>query len=258
MRTTLRRSGGLAVSIVAVLLTASAAERLTAQDTTKGKVVYGKWCAECHGVEGDGKGAAQRYMLPYPRDFTGAIYKVRSTATGNLPTDADLMHAIDEGLPGTAMPDWKDRLTKDERRDVMAYIKTFSAFFADTSQHPQVLTYASEPGGGTGAEALKVGRQFYDSILCRKCHGDQGRGDGPSAPTLKDDAGQPIFAANLQASWLFRGGLERPRRVPPDADRARRHADAVVLRSPRPEVPYGRTVVAGGPIRPQSLAREGA
>src|SRR6266550_300318 len=62
------------------------------------------------------------------------------------------------------------------------------------------------PSGGTSVAALKVGRQFYDSIGCRKCHGDQGRGDGPSAPTLKDDADFPIFAADLHQSWRFRGG----------------------------------------------------
>jgi DMSO reductase family type II enzyme heme b subunit len=145
-------------------------------------------------------------MLPRPRDFTGAIYKIRTTASGQIPTDADLMRAIDEGLPGSAMPAWKDRLPAGDRRDVMAYIKTFSAFFTDTTQHPAVLKFASEPGGGTGAEAIKIGRQFYDTIHCRKCHGDQGRGDGPSAPTLKDDAGAPIFAADLYYSWRFRGG----------------------------------------------------
>jgi DMSO reductase family type II enzyme heme b subunit len=53
---------------------------------------------------------------------------------------------------------------------------------------------------------LREGRLFYDSIGCRKCHGDQGRGDGPSAPTLKDDAGFPIFAADLHQSWRLRGG----------------------------------------------------
>src|SRR2546422_7862107 len=68
----------------------------------------------------------------------------------------------------------------------MAYLKTFSSFFADTSQHIAALTFSKEPGGGAGAAALKEGRLFYDSIGCRKCHGDQGHGDGPSAPTLKD------------------------------------------------------------------------
>jgi mono/diheme cytochrome c family protein len=145
-------------------------------------------------------------MIPPPRDFTGAIYEIRSTASGNLPTDDDLMRSIDEGLPGTAMPGWKTRLSDRARRDVLAYIKTFSTFFADTTQRPQVLSFGKAPSGGTSDEAMRVGRQFYDSIGCRKCHGDQGRGDGPSSPTLKDDAGHPIFAANLHENWRFNGG----------------------------------------------------
>src|SRR5258708_20973318 len=104
------------------------------------------------------------------------------------------------------MPAWKGRLSGAERRDVAAYLKTFSSFFADTSQHATPLRFSSPPGGGTSAAALREGRLFYDSIGCRKCHGDQGRGDGPSAPTLKDDAGFPIFAADLHQSWRFPGG----------------------------------------------------
>src|SRR5688572_14817104 len=174
------------------------------QDTTAGKAVYQKWCAGCHGDNGTGDGEGARYMLPAPRDFTGAIYQIRSTASGNLPTDADLMRVIDEGLPGTAMPGWKEGLSDRERRDVLAYIKTFSTFFADTTLRPQPLEFGSAPGGG--GDAVRIGRQFYDSIGCAKCHGDLGRGDGPSSPTLKDDAGHPIFAADLHQNWLFNGG----------------------------------------------------
>src|SRR3989454_12413437 len=36
--------------------------------------------------------------------------------------------------------------------------------------------------------------------------GKAGRGDGPSAPTLKTDPGEPIFAADVHQSWRFRGG----------------------------------------------------
>jgi mono/diheme cytochrome c family protein len=177
---------------------------LLAQDTTAGKAVYVKWCAGCHGDEGKGDGPAAAYMLPRPRDFTGAIYQIRVTASGQLPTDADMLRSIDDGLGGTAMPAWKDRLSAGERRDVLAYLKTFSGFFADTSQHIVALDFGHEPSGG--AQGLKIGRQFYDSIGCRKCHGDQGRGDGPSAPTLKDDAGFPMFAADLHQNWRFNGG----------------------------------------------------
>ncbi len=176
------------------------------QDTSAGRVVYTKWCAGCHGNNGAGDGQGARHMIPPPRDFTGAIYHIRSTPSGQLPTDADLLRSIDEGLFGTAMPGWKSRLSDRQRRDVLAYIKTFSTFFADTTQRPQPIKFGSAPGSGSGAEALKVGRQFYDSIGCRKCHGDLGRGDGTSAPTLKDDAGHPIFAANLHENWRFNGG----------------------------------------------------
>ena len=44
---------------------------------------------------------------------------------------------------------------------------------------------------------------------CLKCHGNLGRGDGPSAPTLMDDFGQPIRAADLTQPWTFRGGPSR-------------------------------------------------
>ncbi len=181
---------------------------LLSQDTTAGKLVYTKWCAGCHGVDGNGDGEGARHMIPPPRDFTGnALYQIRSTPSGQLPTDPDLLRSIDEGLPGTAMPAWKTRLSDRQRRDVLAYIKAFSPYFADTTQRPQPIKFGSAPGGGgSGAEALRVGRQFYDSIGCRKCHGDQGRGDGPSAPTLKDDAQHPIFAANLHENWRFNGG----------------------------------------------------
>ena len=202
----LGRHGGMAAGIAAALLAAVPPCRLLAQDTTAGKQIYVKWCAGCHGETGAGDGPAASAMLPRPRNFTGAVYKIRTTASGQLPTDADLMRAIDEGLPGSAMPAWKSRLSDGERRNVMAYLKTFSSFFADTSQHVVALKFSSTPGGGSGAAALKEGRQFYDSIGCRKCHGDQGRGDGPSAPTLKDDAGFPIFAADLHQNWRFRGG----------------------------------------------------
>src|SRR2546428_5386135 len=179
---------------------------LRAQDTTAGKKVYVKWCTGCHGDGGAGDGPAASHMLPRPRDFTGAIYKIRTTASGQLPTDQDVLRSIGEARAGTAMPAWKDRLSERERRDVLAYLKTFSASFQDTSQHIVPLTFSKEPGGARSAAALKVGRQFYDSIGCWKCHGKAGRGDGPSAPTLKTDPGEPIFAADLHENWRFRGG----------------------------------------------------
>ena len=187
------------------VLSVSPAVRLSAQGAAEqGKAVYEKWCAQCHGETGEGNGPAAHYMYPRPRDFVAALYQVRSTASGALPTDDDIMWAIDNGLPGTTMPGWKDHLSTSERRALLAYIKTFSPFFADSSSLPQALEFGSAPGGG--AEALARGRVFYDSIGCHKCHGSMGRGDGQSAPTLKDDNGMPMFAADLTQGWRFNGG----------------------------------------------------
>jgi len=168
----------------------------------RGKAIYDKWCAECHGDTGAGDGSAQTYMLPRPRDFTKALYQVRTTASGELPTDADLRRVINEGMPGTAMPQWRDRLTDTQREDVIAYIKSFSQFFAGAAPTP--IEIGNAPG--SSAEAIAEGREVYTKLECFKCHGQQGRGDGTSAPTLTDDWDQPIFAADLAASWRFNGG----------------------------------------------------
>ncbi len=192
------------VALLGSVLLPAPRSPLVAQDTTAGKVVYEKWCAGCHGEGGAGDGPGATAMLPRPRDFTFGIYQIRTTATGQLPTDADIQRAIDEGIPGTAMPAWRAQLSDAERRDLVAHLKTLSTFFADTTMRPVPLEFGDPPGGGD--EAVRLGRLFYDSIGCRKCHGDAGRGDGPSTPTLEDDAGLPIFAADLTQGWLFNGG----------------------------------------------------
>jgi len=150
--------------------------------------------------------AAAAFMLPRPPQFHGWALQDPHHASGQLPTDADLERAIDNGLPGSAMPGWKGRLSDAERRSVLAYIKTFSSFFADTSQHVVPLKFSSPPGGGTGADALQAGRQFYDSIGCRKCHGDREGATVPRRRPSKTNADFPIFAADLHQNWRFRGG----------------------------------------------------
>ncbi|HEX7090930.1 MAG TPA: c-type cytochrome [Longimicrobiales bacterium] len=168
-----------------------------------GKAAYDRWCAGCHGVDGRGDGEAAGYMLPRPRDFTRALFQIRSTPSGALPTDEDLMRVIDEGMPGTAMPGWRTLLSRSEREAIVDYIKTFSPFFAQ-GDAPQPLEFGSAPR--TSEEVLREGREFYQRIECWKCHGEAGRGDGPSAPTQEDDAGFPIRPADLTENWHFNGG----------------------------------------------------
>lgn len=173
-----------------------------AQDVENGERLYERWCAECHGAEGEGDGPAASRMLPRPRDFTEARYQIRTTASGNLPTTGDIMSAIEHGLPGTTMPGWPN-LNRSQRRDLTAYLKSLSPFFQRLGP-PDSLSFESSPGGGE--EALESGRQVYTKLECDRCHGSAGRGDGPSAPTLTDWRDQPIRAADLTQPWLFNGG----------------------------------------------------
>lgn len=172
-----------------------------AQDAEAGGRIYDRWCAECHGAEGEGDGPSATYMLPRPRDFVSARYQVRTTATGALPTDEDLLRVIRDGIPGTTMPGWPN-LSSRQQRDVVAYLKTLSPFFEHET--PEPLEFTSDPGGGD--EALESGREAYVTLECNRCHGEAGRGDGPSAPTLEDWRELPILAADLTEPWRFNGG----------------------------------------------------
>ena len=74
------------------------------QDTPLGARVFAQRCAVCHGPDGKGNGPAAPSMFPRPRDFSSGIFKYKSTAAGEPPTDEDLVRAVCDGLPSSAMP----------------------------------------------------------------------------------------------------------------------------------------------------------
>ncbi len=185
---------------------------LAAQDASNelGLEVYTKWCGHCHGDQGDGLGVAASRLKPVPRDFTSGKYKIRMTTTGNIPTDADLTRAIRLGLYGTSMPAFTENYLSDaEVSAVVEYIKSFSDWFEDPElQNPETITIPEPPTYDLEA-AQTLGRQVYEETGCARCHGEHGRGDGMSAPTLVDDWGNHIRVADLTKPWTFRGGGTR-------------------------------------------------
>ena len=195
------RRSHVAGPLVAALLLAAAP--LAAQDAQPGEADYDRWCAGCHGDDGKGEGPGAAMMMPRPRDFTTGRYQIRSTPSGALPTDEDLTRVILDGMPGTAMPGWRDHFGDAEIRDLITYLKSFSPFF-ESQPAPEAVEMASAPG--VDEAALAEGREFYEKIECNKCHGEAGRGDGPSAPTLEDDDDLPVRAADLTENWFFNGG----------------------------------------------------
>ncbi|HVG53523.1 MAG TPA: c-type cytochrome [Vicinamibacterales bacterium] len=171
-----------------------------------GKNLYLKYCSQCHGEKGDAAGYATPHLLPRPRDFTTGKFKVRTTPSGAVPSHQDLVNIIRLGMPYTSMPAWPD-LSDEEVSDLAYFITTFSPDFSNPETVPKPMELPSAPSSTD--ETIALGKKLYEETGCLKCHGNLGRGDGPSAPTLTDDLGQPIRAADLTQSWTFRGGSSR-------------------------------------------------
>jgi mono/diheme cytochrome c family protein len=201
----------LRVSSIALILLMSSGLPAVAQEShigkltghaKSGKELYRRYCITCHGVYGDGAGDSAPHLNPKPRDFTKATFKCRSTPSGSLPTDSDLYDTLSRGVYNSGMPSWKP-LTRQQRADLVAYIKTFSPRF--TEEKPGApLSISAEPP--TSAESIQRGAQLFQKLNCWSCHGKGGRGDGPSALTLTDSKGYPIAPFDLTSGTHFKCG----------------------------------------------------
>jgi mono/diheme cytochrome c family protein len=194
------------VALVVFLALAGGAHAQTGDGAgPSGKAIYEQRCVQCHGINGRGDGPAAPALIPRPRDFSLAQFKLRTTETGSLPTDDDLIRAITHGVPGTSMPDWQPFLSAAEIAAVADYIKSLSPRFA--AERPQSIPAiaASVPGTPT-PQAIAAGKTAYEKLRCAACHGTDGTGTGAIATDLKDDAGRPLPATNLTEPWTFRGG----------------------------------------------------
>jgi len=153
-----------------------------------GAQLYYRYCWGCHGARGNGDGENAPYVTPQPRNFVAAIFKCRSTPTGTLPLDSDLYDSLNRGFNFTNMPSWIT-LTAQERADLVAFIKTFSSRWV-TEKSGAPIQVPPEPK--LTLESIKHGSELFQKLVCWKCHGQEGRGDGPSASTLTDSNEQPI------------------------------------------------------------------
>lgn len=162
-------------------------------ESAPGRQLYFRYCWGCHGPHGDGDGENAPYVTPQPRNFVAAVFKCRSTPTGTLPTDEDLYNSLKRGFNFTNMPSWL-ALTVQERANLVAFIKTFSPRWVTEKPGTPILVPA-EPK--LTISSIKHGGELFQKLECWKCHGEAGRGDGPSASTLTDSNDQPIRPYNF-------------------------------------------------------------
>jgi mono/diheme cytochrome c family protein len=175
---------------------------LTPATLTKGKQLYDTNCVQCHGTAGKGDGYGAPFLVPPPRDFTGGQFKFRTTAGGQLPTDDDLFRTISRGANGTGMPPWKYLLNDEERWALVEYVKSFEPRFA-SARALKAMPLPEAPGKSRNAGR---GRDVYAKMQCAKCHGEDGRGVGPSSNTMVDVKERHVNARDFTQPGSYRTG----------------------------------------------------
>jgi mono/diheme cytochrome c family protein len=103
-----------------VLAALLSAERAQAQDLTRGKELYGRHCAGCHGA--DGRGEARTFR---PNVGNLAVKDLMEQAS-----DEYLFTVIQKGGAAVgknaAMPGWSTQLGDDAIWDIVAFVRTLA------------------------------------------------------------------------------------------------------------------------------------
>jgi cytochrome c oxidase cbb3-type subunit III len=126
-------------------------------DPARGKRLFEGQCARCHGMQGGG-GVGANLRRP----------KLRRAAD-----DESLFDLIQNGIPGTGMPDtWA--MTDNETRDVVAYVRSLGRVPAEP--------LPADP---------RKGRLAFDQAKCGSCHivGGKGGNLGPELTDIGDRRG---------------------------------------------------------------------
>ena len=85
----------------------------TPQELATGAATYAAHCAQCHGALGTGNG------------FAAASFRITAVDfTRRRPTFERGLQALRDGIEGTPMAPWTDRLSEDEMRTVVLYVRS--------------------------------------------------------------------------------------------------------------------------------------
>jgi mono/diheme cytochrome c family protein len=112
----------LAFTIFACLLASGAIiqGKELATNASGGEIIYRVHCLRCHGKMGDGKGPDSANLMVPPRDFHAP------ESTGK--TELELRSIIIWGLVFSPMHGWWDRLSSEEIRAVISYIRQLAPY----------------------------------------------------------------------------------------------------------------------------------
>lgn len=206
-------------------------------------------CARCHGLEGGGDGPMAQRLFPKPRDYRAGTFKFAAVEGGAKPRRTDLLRTLVQGLPGSAMPSFRNlslaelsglvdyvrylsmrgevermlvaEWERDEVRPAEAVEELYALVWERWLEAGEYARRVSAPAPDASPSRLALGERVYLDAQggnCASCHGVEGRGDGPTAIRRGEDGS--VYAL-LRDDWgdyilprdltsgVFRGGTRR-------------------------------------------------
>ncbi len=138
-----------------------ASEAMTPARLDRGQALYAESCVVCHGATGVGNGPAAASLLPPPADLT---------VHTRWHADEQLYWFITHGVAGTAMLRFGDRLSPEERWDVIGYLHQLASAPTATPLASLAASAPASPTFSPGGPAI-AGAAAQDSLVGRLVYG---------------------------------------------------------------------------------------
>jgi mono/diheme cytochrome c family protein len=151
------------------------------EEIAQGQELFAANCVTCHGAAGDGSGLAGA------ANFTDQAFM-------SAKDPLEFFEAIRDGVEGTAMPVWGDKLSEDEIWALVHFVRTFAYEYSEPKEAPTPTAVGPEetpipatveptlPTTPAEAPSLPttpdpvIGQQLWQQKPCAGCHGTQAEG----------------------------------------------------------------------------------
>lgn len=106
-----------------------------------GSALFAENCVACHGLQGKGNGVLAKTFAKPPVDMLTEPHTAKHTA-------GDFFHWLTYGIPDTGMPVFADKLSEEDRWDVVNFLHAMSRGYQARLMSPRVVPGQPQPSMG--------------------------------------------------------------------------------------------------------------